>query len=477
MSSLFIYGVMEWAIRLVMVAVILRRRFMPGTALAWLSVVFFLPIVGLVVYLLIGSNYLGRRRIRLYQQVLDRMRSQSRVTVRGHVLRPETDASAQPVVLQAERISGMPILGGNDVELLSEHERMIDRLVADIDAAVHHVHMLYYIFGTDETSHRVADALESAVARGVSCRVLADASGSRHFFGRRGLSERLRARGVTTQRMLPVHLLRRRLERLDLRNHRKLSVIDGRVAYAGSHNIVNADYGHRRAGPWIDLSARLRGPVVSQLQSVFLEDWLFETDQMLDEPGITPPPETAGTICAQAVPTGPSSDESESLLRVAVTAINAARRRIIISSPYLVPDEPTLLALSMASERDVEVDLVIPRRSDHPLVGFAGRAYFEPLLEAGVRIFLHEPGLLHAKTMTVDDSFALLGSSNFDIRSFYLNFELNVLLYGPQMTRELRFAQTQYISDAQPVDLAEWRQRPIARRYAQSAAALLSPLL
>ena len=473
----FTWLLVEWIIRLVMVPVILRRRFAPTTSLAWLSVIFFVPELGLIFYLLIGSPRLARRRVRLYRRAIRRFRSDTRLdSQQEHVLRPDIEAAHRPTILQAEQISGMPILGGNEVELMADNDQTIERLVADIDAAEHHVHLVYYIFVPDETGQRVGDALRRAVRRGVSCRLLADAAGSRAFFLRRSLARKLKEDGVEVHPALPVRLLRRRLQRLDLRNHRKLTVVDGRIAYAGSQNVVNVDYGHERAGKFVDLTARFTGPVVLQLQTVFLEDWLFETDQNLKTPDILPAPTVMGAIAAQAVPTGPSR-ESETLLRVTISAVNAARRRIIITSPYLVPDEPTLLALTMAAGRGVEVDLVIPQRSDHPLVNAAGRAYFDPLLEAGINIYLHKRGMLHAKTMTVDDSLALLGSSNFDIRSFYLNFELNVLLYGSRITQVLRFAQSRYISDSDRVELDQWRCRPLISRYLNSAASLLSPLL
>lgn len=477
MPWLLIYDITGWLIGITMVLVVLRQHLRPATALAWLSVVFLVPIPGSLAYLLFGSINLGKRRVRLYHKVLARFQRGTRLAGHQiHVLRPDIEPAHLPVILQAERISGMPIFGGNEVELLADSDEMIRRLIADIDAARHHVHLLYYIYGDDDVGRRVADAVIRATKRGVECRLLVDAAGSRGFFRRGGLASQLNDAGVKTLPALPVDLLRRRLQRMDLRNHRKLAVIDGRVAYAGSQNIVTADYGHPRAGKWIDLSARFIGPVVSQLQTVFLEDWLFDTGQLLHTPDMLPVPKSTGPIPAQTVPTGPGQD-SETLLRVLVAATNAARRRIIITTPYLVPDEPTMLALTMAAERGVEVDLVMPARSDHPIVHTAAYAYYEPLLDAGVRIYLHQRGLLHSKTMTVDDSFALLGSSNLDIRSFYLNFELNVLMYGPQITKELRFAQSRYISESVPVDAAVWRRRPVWKRYTEHAAALLSPLL
>lgn len=470
------FTLIEWGIRLVMVAVILRKRFAPATALAWLCLVFFLPELGLVLYLLLGDSRLGRRRVRRHRQTIAAVRSEERLaTQMAHVTQPDIEPAHQGLILQAQMIGGFNILGGNHVELLEETETVIQRLIQDIDAAQHHVHLLYYIFANDQTARAVCDALIRARGRGVNCRVLADAAGSWHFFSRRGLYHYLRQHDIEVYPMLPVAPLRRRLERMDLRNHRKLAVIDGRIAYAGSHNIVNPDYG-RRGLRWIDLTGRFTGPIVAQLQLVFLEDWAFETGQELSGPDILPPLDPAGMVSAQTVPTGPSH-ESETLPRVLLAAINAAQRRVIITTPYLVPDEPTLLALAMAADRGVEVDLVLPEKADHPLVAAAGRAYFEELLESGVSVHLYQEGLLHAKTITVDDSFALLGSSNLDIRSFYLNFELNVLMYGRQITHDLRYAQLRYLGRSRRVEAETWRNRPLLQRYAESAVALLSPLL
>ncbi len=482
MSWLFIYGVLEWYIRVAMVPVILRRRFSPATSLAWLSVIFFLPVLGVVVYALIGVPRLGRRRVRQHQTVVSAMRSDERrfCLLKDHVIRSEAEADPvlRPVIRQAEHLGGMPILGGNHVELLTRPQKMIDRLIADIDRAQHQVHLLYYIFAPDQTGQRVTDALASAAKRGVRCRLLADAVGSRALFGfrHRRLLDRLVGDGVEVFRMLPASPLRRGLARLDLRNHRKLAIVDGRVAYTGSQNIVDADYGHRRAGSWQDLSGRFTGPVVSQLQSVFLEDWAFETDREIQESCTFPPLDQVGVVPAQTVPTGPD-ERSEAMLRITLAAIYAAQRSIIITTPYLVPDEPTMVALSMAAGRGVDVKLVVPHRGDHPLVSAAGRAYYGPLLDAGVSIFQHHGGLLHAKTATVDDAFALLGSSNLDIRSFYLNYEISVLLYGPEVTQQVRTTQQEYLRRSRPVDRDQWRRRPRGLQFIENAAALLSPLL
>lgn len=470
------WTILEWVARLVMVPVILRRRLAPNTALAWLAVIFLLPEVGVPLYWLLSGDRLARKRIRLHRQFVQSLRGRGPASRRWGRERQGIGPQQAAMIQQAERIGGLPIVGGNEVELLGEVRDIVDRLVADIDAAKHHVHLLFYIYRADATGWRVAEALTRARRRGVACRVLADAVGSWKVFRRRGLAAEMNSQGVEFWPALPVAPLRRGLARLDLRNHRKLAVIDGKVGYAGSVNIVNEDYGHWRAGPWVDIAGRFTGPIVASLQNVFLDDWLFETNQELDSDDLFPPLADAGPVLAQCVATGPTQ-ESESILRVLLSAINNARHKIVLTSPYLVPDEPTLLGLAMAAGRGVEVELVIPEKSDHPLVSAAGRAYFEPLLEEGVKIFLHGPGMLHAKTMTVDDSFALLGSSNLDMRSLYLNFELNVLMYGPQMTMKLRLAQARYMNEARPLTLDQWRGRPAWKRYVDSTAALLSPLL
>jgi cardiolipin synthase len=475
-SWLVVFALVEWSIRIGMIAVILRRRLSPSTSMAWLVLVMFLPWLGLIVYLLVGVNPLGQRRARSHRLAVAESRARHDPNrFARHITRPQIDPQQQNMILQAERISGNPIVAGNDVELLSDNAELTDRLIADIDAAEHHAHLLYYIFSPDAIGRRVCDALMRAGERGVACRLLADAAGSRAFF-KSVLPGKLRASGVEVVPMLPVSLWRRKLARIDLRNHRKVAVIDGRCAYAGSHNIVNEDYGHKHVGKWIDLSGRFTGPVVAQFQELFCEDWNFDTDQTLDGDDLFPAIDPAGEMPAQVVPTGPNH-EGESFRRVLIAALAAAQRHIIMTTPYLVPDEPTLLALSMAADRGVKVDLIVPQKCDHPIVAAAGRYYYQSLMEAGVSIHTFRGGLLHAKTITVDDAFALLGSANLDIRSFYLNFEVNVLLYGRQVTQHLRFAQQNYLNQCDTLELDRWLKRPRFKQYAEGAASLFSPLL
>jgi cardiolipin synthase A/B len=468
-----LYYLSEWVIRVVMLFVVPRKRH-PNSAMAWLMVIFFLPWPGLILYSMLGQYRLPRRRIEQHGEFLDALQAaDKRLAGHPNIMRPELGLHAREAVRLAEKLGYMPILGGNDAELIARTEDFIDRLAADIDAARHHVHLLFYIFADDGTGNRVADALARAVERGVKCRVLVDAVGSRPMFKR--LARRMIEQGIDVRQALPVGLFRRRMARVDLRNHRKLAVIDGRIGYTGSQNIVDAGYG-RKDLAWYDLMVRLAGPILLELQSVFAADWYFETEEILEGGEYFPVPPPAGEIAVQTLPSGPTYP-TENYQRIVVAALYAAERRVTITSPYFVPDGAFLQAMQTAVLRGVEVELVVPRRCDQKLVGAAGRSYFDDVLEMGVKLYLYDKGLLHAKTMCVDDSIAFIGSSNFDIRSFALNFEINLLFYGPEVAIQLYAQQRRYMADAFLLTAERWEQRPAMNKLFQNIARLLSPLL
>jgi cardiolipin synthase len=477
-----VYAVIGWGIRVMMVTVVLRRQFAPGASVAWLGIVFLHPYIGLLLYLLVGESRLGPHRIERYRQIAARLRDPARHPGRlPHQTRPDAPPTYQPMVLQAEKISGLPVLGGNQLDFLPDAAEFLQRLIADIAAAQQHVHLLYYIFACDRTAGAVGDALIEAVRRGVHCRVLADALASRGFFHRHGLGPKLIAAGVEIVPALSVAPFRRRMARMDLRNHRKLAIIDGRIAFAGSHNLINPDYGGRRGNPWLDLTARFTGPIVGELASIFAEDWAFETGREIEIPYPDParaqsPNGNYDEVLAQVVPTGPTEPD-ETYRRLLLAAIQSSRRELIITTPYFVPDETTLLSLMMAADRGVSVKLIVPQTGDHFFAAAAGRAHYLSLLRSGVEIHLYQPALLHAKTTTVDDAFALFGSANLDVRSFTLNFELSVLLYGKAITERLREIQNQYLSQSRSLNLTDWQRRPMAKELTDRAVSLLSPLL
>lgn len=474
MSWFVLYVSLGYAIRVAMVPVILRRQFAPGASLAWLGVIFLHPYIGTALYMMLSETRIGPQRIARHRELVQYYRAATELTDQPQcAIDPAVADSYAPMILQAQKISGLPVLEGNAVEFLPTCEQFIDRLVADMDAAVSEIHLLYYMFDRDKTAQRVATALIAAVKRGVHCRVLADAVASRGFFRTTGLGPGLRDAGVEVVAAMKVAMLRQGLPRVDLRNHRKLAVIDGKIAYAGSHNLINPDYGGRQGNPWIDVTGRLTGPITHQLGLVFAEDWAFETGVKLDAPEFGP---HTGTISMQVVPTGPIA-VGETYRRLLLGAIQSARSRIVLTTPYFVPDEPTLVALLMAADRGVQVQLIVPQVADHFFTAAAGRAHYSKLLEGGVSIHLYRPGLLHSKTVTVDDAVGLFGSANLDVRSFNLNFELSVLLYGKEATEQLRAVQSSYLADSTPLNFADWSRPNLIRQYFDRAVSLLSPLL
>lgn len=467
-----LFYVSEWVIRIVMLGVVTRRRG-PSSAMAWLLVIFIAPWAGLVIYLIIGERHLPKDRVdkhvwlmHYWEGARKRFRSQ-----RG--LRSEEVGEFGAVADLVERLGSAPPLGGNTVELIGRSETFIERLVADIDNARDHVHLLFYIYRDDAVGRLVGNALARAVQRGARCRLLVDAVGSRPML--RTLAPSLRARGINVCAALRLDPFRRYVTRADLRNHRKLAIIDGRAAWAGSHNIVDPSYGHTDL-TWHDLSARLTGPIVLALQALFIGDWFMESDEMLEHEAYLPEPEPGGDAVIQLLPSGPTY-HIENYQRLVVAALHNARSHVVITTPYFVPDQAFMQAVQVAVLRGVKVEIVVPQRSDQILAGNAGRAYYAELLEYGAHIHLHTDGLLHSKTMTIDDAMCFFGSSNFDIRSFALNFEVNLVFYSPKDVNALLAEQRRYIRQSVPLVLEEWLRRPPLVRLFQNVTKLLSPLL
>jgi cardiolipin synthase len=299
-----------------------------------------------------------------------------------------------------------------------------------------------------------------------------DALGSRRSL--RTLAPRLRSAGVEVHQMLPVGLLRRGTARFDLRNHRKVAVIDGRVGYVGSQNLVNATF--KEGITYEELVARVTGPVVNQLQVVFAADWFFETEEELNREELFPLPEATGPTAAQVLPSGPGYRQANTQ-RLMVALIHGARQRVVLTTPYFIPDDALLQALQTAVLRGVEAHLVVSRKADQLLVGLAQRSFYEELLDLGVQIHLYRRNFLHAKHLSVDDEIALLGSSNLDIRSFTLNAELSLLVYDPEVTGRLRVHQDRYLAQADVLTAEQWARRPALVKVGQNVARLMDSLL
>jgi cardiolipin synthase len=468
----WIFFLSEWAIRLVMLAVIPFRR-TPGAAKGWLLLIFFEPWIGLLLYWLIGRATLPRWQREQLAKLPQAMAGVvGRLAKDPNIFHPEVGPSLSQAVVLAEKLGGSPILGGNAIELLVDYNGTIACLADDIDHAENHVHLQFYILADDGASAPVVEALGRAAKRGVRCRVLADAIGS--YSGLRTLRPRLTAMGVAVREMLPVSLLPWRKARVDLRNHRKIVVIDGQVGYTGSQNLVNSEF--KPGIVYEDLMVRVTGPVVLELQHLFAADWFVETNEVLGGESEFPSPRIAGGVPAQALASGPAFP-TQNNQRLFVALIHGARERVVLTTPYFIPDEPLLQAMQTAAVRGVGVHLVVSEKGDHPIVSLAQKSYYEELLEAGVHIHLYQTNFLHAKHLSIDDSVAMIGTSNLDIRSFALNAEVMLLIYDHDVTDRLAAEQERCFADSRLLTLSEWQQRSFVAKLGQNLTRLLSPLL
>jgi len=444
-------------------------------------VVLLFPFGGAVIYLLFGELRLGNRRAAWaavihepFEKWLGELRQRADVDWSIH------GAECEPLARLTEAAIELPPLPGNKLQLLDNTDDVFRSLIADIDAAERTCHLEFYIWNVGGKADDVAEALLRATARGVICRVLVDAVGSRDFL-RSGLAGRLRQGGVAITAALPGGLIRGLFVRFDLRLHRKIVVIDGAIAYTGSLNLVDPRFFKQGAGvgQWIDAMVRVRGPAVEALAITFLEDWELETAEGLDklaETGDARPQPEVGPTAVQVVPSGPLV-RNEAMEQILLMAIYAARHELVLTTPYFVPEEALLTALISAARRGVKVTLITPARVDSLLVRFASRAHKGDLLAAGVRIAMFDGGLLHTKSITVDGEFSLFGSLNLDPRSLYLNFEITLSIYDRKFTSDLRALQQTYLDDSEMLELAAWQSRPRLAQLLDNAARLLGPLL
>ncbi len=459
------------------VLILLRPHREPASRIAWVAVVAAIPVVGVLGYLLLGETNIGRRNLKAMHNAVQFL--------------PDVDIdsdsapqSAVPIPARHEHlfrvgssISHFQPLGGNLAELMADSNATIDNMVADIDAAKNQVNLLFYIWLTDTNGHKIADALMRATARGVTCRAMVDGLGSRLLLSSKMWRE-MKNSGVKTAVALRLGnpLLRPLRGRVDLRNHRKILVIDSHITYCGSQNCADPEFLVKaKFAPWVDANIRLDGPIARQNQMLFASDWMTYTDEKLDIEAWAAPA-ADGTVVAQVIASGPTMRHSV-MSEMFESLIFSARNELVISTPYYVPNESMQSALCAAAFRGVRTTLILPANNDSREVAAASRSYYWGLLEAGVEIREYVGGLLHSKTLTLDGEITLIGSANLDRRSFDLNFENNILLYDAQLTRSVRERQQSYIDSASIVSheaVANWSLR---KRLWNNTMAMLGPVL
>ena len=452
----------------------------PSAAVAWVLAIIFIPFLGALWFLLVGVGRLPRARRdkqrTVNQAILDRTDGLHRV---GH--RDEWPPGLASAVRLNLELGALPMVGGNTAALLDDYAGSLEAMAREIDNAVDHVHVEFYILVKDRTTEAFFAALARARTRGVVVRVLSDHVSGLMFPHRAETRRAFADMGAEWHAMLPLRPLRGQWQRPDLRNHRKLVVVDGRVGFTGSQNLIDSTYLKKknvaRGLHWRELMVRVEGPVVRELDAVFITDWFSETDELLELDTTPVEFEQANELLdAQAVPSGPSF-ENDNNLKLFTYLLHSARRRISITSPYFVPDESTLLALVTAAARGVEVELFVSAVGDQVLVHHAQRSYYESLLRAGVAIHLYRaPTVLHSKHFSIDDDVAVIGSSNMDIRSFSLNMEISLLVHGRDFVDALRRVEDDYRASSVELTLDEWMRRPVRHRIGDSLARLTSSL-
>lgn len=458
----------------------------PTSAMAWLLAIFLIPFLGILLFLLMGSPAINRRRHRIQNQANELIRTMSSDepdVPEGSELSDEL----RSLVRLNRELTALPAVDGTMQALHSDYKESIAAMTRAIDSAEDYVNVEIYIMAWDDTTEPFFEALGRAAQRGVTVRVLWDHIGAHKYKGNKKLGKRLKAMGVDWQVMLPLQPFKWRFRRPDLRNHRKLVVVDGRVAFIGSQNMIEAPYQkprNRKIGrEWVDVMAELTGPIVSTINSVFAVDWYTETNEELDLINPTDAKEwlhthdqDTGADIMQIVPSGPGFT-TEPNLRLFTSIAHHAKHTLKLISPYFIPDESLMEAVTTACYRGVRVELYVSEKSDQPMVGHAQASYYSELLKAGVHMYLYPyPKVLHSKFAIADGEVAVMGSSNMDMRSFGLNYEISLMVGKGALLNALRALTDDYRERSALLTEEQWSTRPLYKQYVDNVARLTSAL-
>jgi cardiolipin synthase len=472
-------GLVLWAVSLALIPLVLLRRKEPSSTIAWILTLFFLPAVGPILFLMFG-----RDRVRWPAKRKRELDAVVRAQVEGALQRGDGEA-APPVGLASpleqalfrvgEKLTHFRPTGGNKVDVLVEGGATYDAIGAAIDSARHHVHAQYYLIRDDATGRWFRDRLVAAAKRGVAVRLLMDGFGCLALGA--SWQRPLRKAGVQVAVFLPMRSVL--LQPVNLRNHRKIVVVDGETAFTGGFNVGDEYRGGQMpgVGGWRDVHVRIEGPAAVDLHRVFFQDWAFATREPIDPADYFPRAVTPrGNASVAILPSGPDT-RNEAIHRVFFGAIVGAQRQVLVTTPYFVPTESLMVGMELAAMRGVQVKLLLPGRSNHQVTWHAGRSFYAQLLEAGVDILEYQPGIVHAKTLVADEQVSLVGSANMDLRSFRLNFEVHALVHDGTTASALCGAFDGYEASSRRVELSSWRDRSWTLRMREGASRLVSPLL
>lgn len=464
----------HWVIVIAVSLRVLARRLPIGVSLAWLAVVYAVPFFGAAVYLVLGGKRLNDRWRARHSAAERAAAPMLRAACESpYAVTLTAESIGRPLAREAMGVLGTPVLTSNTIQLVCESEQLFDTLIADIDRAQSSCRIAYYIWQNGGRSDDVLAAIVRAQGRGVHCRVLLDAYGSAAFLRSPNCTTIVQA-GARVVAALPSSWRRR----ADIRYHRKNVVIDDRIAFTGSQNLVDPRYFKRSAGVgrWVDAMVRIEGPAVSMLARQFEIDWATDEPGSSNMLATTLPDVLDRGVMVQVVPSGPAP-LPDVIRQLTLTAIYSARHTLSITTPYFVPDDAVLTALRSASSAGVVVTIIVPAENDSFLVRHASASAYEELLLAGIRLFRYHGGLLHTKSLVVDGAVSLFGSVNLDMRSFWLDFEMSLFIYDEAFAAELHALHESYVRQSVLLDAETWQRQPKRNRLLENAARLAGPLL
>ncbi|WP_168565796.1 cardiolipin synthase [Crateriforma spongiae] len=462
---------------------VIMNRPATGVALSWILLILATPVFGSALYLMVGERRIGRRRRAGFQGLRENYRRVAETAaVEGltNIRWDDHTPGLRGMDQIGRRLVGFPTVRGSRHRLFSKTDEILLAIARDVDQAEFSVLMEFYIWHPGGLADEVLEALIRAAGRGVHCCVLIDALGARPWW-KTDQPQRLRDAGVQLHAALPVGLFRTFVGRTDLRLHRKIVVVDGHIAWTGSMNLVDPRFFKQDAGvgQWVDSMARLEGSAVALLAAVFIGDWNLESGTPLAElveRAKLRLIEPDGPSDLQVIPSGPGQS-GDAQLQMILTLLNTAREEIVLTTPYLVPDESLLRAMNGASARGVTVRLIVPEKVDSFLTRYASRSYFQDLLDHDIEVYLYRDGLLHTKAITVDGQHAMFGTVNLDMRSFWLNYEVALYIYDSNFAAEIRQLQQTYLDDSDRLDPEQFAQRSFKERFLENSLRLASPLL
>jgi cardiolipin synthase len=460
---------------------ILSENRNPSKSLAYILVIVFLPVVGLLIYYFVGRKPVFKKRVFDRKRLMDRQKMEEyyeqlkpKMEERLELLEEKMGDMASPfryLIYQNQSL----ITTGNGVTLLINGEEMFPALFTALENARFHIHLEYYILTADDVGNRVADILISKQKAGVEIRVIVDDEGSNHI---KKLPQRCKEAGIQFLKTLPVAF--NSLANSNYRDHRKIAIIDGSVGFIGGINLDERYWNNNKhALYWRDTAVRIEGPAVNLLQVQFFLSWYFaggnnEFGKMNDYFKSEPQQKGNGIVAIAA--SGPSSGVPY-IMETILLALGQAKRTIRICTPYFIPPDELTSALVIAAANGVEVELILPGTSDSFIVQHASFSFIKPLLKRGVKVYLYEKGFIHAKTISIDSTLAFIGTVNMDTRSFYLNFEITSIIHDPDLCKEMEDSFAKDKQNGRLVTLEQWQSRPVFQRGLDSVCRLLAALL